>query len=71
MNAIIAGALLVLASCFAYADDPEPTVVEWRASGAPFGPFTEWQRATIPPADDLSQATLISDDRSAFRWVRH
>lgn len=68
---VIFAVMFAFAGISALADDPEPTIVEVRQSGAPFGPYTDWAEQTVPETENIHDATLIDGNRSAFRWVRY
>ena len=63
---------LALASCNAIADDdPQSTVVRWCSGPWTLGCETDYQQATIVPADSVQGATGISFDKAVFRWLFH
>ena len=68
---IAVAALLAAAPLLAQEDDQAPTIVEWRASGAPWGPYTEWKQATIHPTENAQEGTPIADAPGSFRWIRY
>ena len=72
---LLALALLALISAsmaaVAQADPGEATIVQWRAAGASYGPFTAWWQATIPPTDDVHEATPVAGAHASYRWIEH
>lgn len=79
MMILLAAAMIIVglgmiydASAALAADDSDcnPTVVEFRQSGAPYGPYSEWEEATINCAEQAADATLLIEYPD-FAWVRH
>lgn len=68
---LLLAVLIFISGEYALADDPDPTVVEYRTAGSSFGPWNAWQEATLPPVDSIWNATTIEADQSTYVWVRH
>ena len=52
-------------------DGAENTTVQWRASGAPYGPYSDWSRTVLPCGNGPQDSVRVDDDAAGFRWVEH